>query len=517
MNGDDVSEKPAERSKSHLLAVLLIVGVGAVLVARLPGAMTARLSDASYADPVLDIANLVDRYYYRDYDRNDMRLGAIRGMLSTLDDPYTEYIPPARQDEFDKVMRGEFVGIGAEIRMTEAGWLEITSPMDDSPALLAGLQAGDLIVAVDGVSTWQRDINRIMESLTGRPGTEVRITVERATDAGAIPESALDATVAGETQVSERAAGEPGGPGQPPLVAPGPAEDARRFDLVITRDRIRTQTVRGLHRDGQDWLWMVDPSRGIAYVRISQFTGDTAARLPVLLGGLREQGMIALVLDLRRNAGGSMEAAIVVSNLFLESGEIVSTEGRRRERATVMAQPAGTLPDFPVAVLVDRGSASASEIVAGALRDNGRAIVVGERTFGKGLVQAIVPLPSGNGQLKITEADYFLPSGRSLHRHEDSEVWGVDPTPGFEVRLTEDEFVTLWDIRREEEVLRPGRDAEPDLWSDPERIRERLQDPQLATAVRALQQYLEQGEWIAPEPTERDETESQPEEEPNQS
>src|SRR5690606_39035153 len=117
--------------------------------------------------------------------------------------------------------------------------------------------------------------------------------------------------------------------------------------------------------------------------------------------------------------------------------------------------------------LVDRSSASASEILAGALSDNGRAIVIGERTFGKGLVQAIVPLPSGNGQLKITEADYYLPSGRSLHRHPDSEVWGVDPTPGYEVPLTDEQLVQLWPIRREEEVLRPGKDGADTSWSDP--------------------------------------------------
>jgi carboxyl-terminal processing protease len=201
------------------------------------------------------------------------------------------------------------------------------------------------------------------------------------------------------------------------------------------------------------------------------------------------------VLDLRQNAGGSLEAAIQIADLLLESGEIISVEGRNRPRYTERASARGTLPDFPIALLVDRTSASASEILAGALSDNARAIVIGERTFGKGLVQAVVPLPSGNGQLKITEADYYLPSGRSLHRHPESVVWGVDPTPGYEVQLSEEQLIQLWTIRREEEVLRPGRDGADSSWGDPVWIREHLQDPPLALAVDALQHKLDTGIW----------------------
>lgn len=498
-------EPQHERPKSQFLAILLIVAVGGILVARMPGAITARMADAEFTEPVIDIAHLVDRYYYRDYDEEELRLGAIRGMLDTLGDPYSEYIPPSRQQEFDKVVRGEFVGIGAEIRMTAEGWLQITSPMDDSPALIAGLQAGDLVVGVDGASTWQRDVDLIIADLTGRPGTDVRITVERRSEAGPPPSSALEPTVAGEVLVDSRPAGQIGSADQP-VTAPGPAEDSERFDLIITRDRIRTQTVRGLHRDGQDWLWMVDPENSIAYVRISQFTDETTPRLLLVLTELLDRDMNGLVLDLRRNSGGSLAAAVQIANLLLESGEIVSVEGRNRPRYTERASARGTLPDFPIALLVDRSSASASEILAGALSDNGRAIVIGERTFGKGLVQAIVPLPSGNGQLKITEADYYLPSGRSLHRQPDSEVWGVDPTPGYGIELSEEQLIQLWTIRREEEVLRPDKDAEDSSWSDPLWIRERLQDPPLALAVEALQHRLEHGTWPDRTETVTDET-----------
>lgn len=496
----DPTNPQTKPDRTGLPALLLTMAVGAILVFRLPGAVSARLSDAEMVEPIVDIAHLVDRYYYRDYDDQTLQLGAIRGMLSILEDPYTEYIPPADQDDFDRIVRGEFVGIGAQIQMNAGGWLEIISPLDDSPALIAGVQAGDRVVAVDGRSTWQRDVNRIIDELTGRPGTEVRLTIERDRSAGELPETGQEPSVPAETVITGREPGEFGGEGSEEITAPGPTEDAQRFDLVITRDRIRAQTLRGLHRDGEDWLWMVDPDEGIAYIRISQFTDDTIQRFPLVVAALLDRGMNGLVLDLRQNTGGSLEAAIQVSNLFLSYGDIVSVEGRRRQRQTVSTEAHGTLPDFPMVVLVDRTSASASEIVAGALSDNGRAIVVGERTFGKGLVQAIVPLPGGNGQLKITEAEYFLPSGRSLHRLMDSEVWGVDPDPGFEVPLTDEERIQLWNIRREEEVLRPGRDTDESRWGDPVWIRERLQDPPLALAVDALQNKLETGTW--PEPAE---------------
>lgn len=505
-----MTEPTNQPHRSALPALLLTMAVGAVLVFRLPGAMNARLSDTEMSQPIVDIAHLVDRYYYRDYDRSALQLGAIQGMLSTLEDPYTEYIPPAAQEDFDRIVRGEFVGIGAQIQMSEAGWLEIISPLDDSPALIAGVQAGDVVVAVDGRSTWQRDVNRIIDELTGRPGTEVRITIERDRSAGPLPDNALEASVPGETTITGREAGEFGGEGSEPVTAPGPIEYAVRFDLVITRDRIRAQTLRGLHRDGQDWLWMVDPEQRIAYIRISQFTQDTIQRFPLVVAGLLDQGMQGLVLDLRQNTGGSLEAAIQVSNLFLSYGDIVSIEGRTHARQTVPAAPHGTLPDFPMAVLVDRTSASASEIVAGALSDNARAIVVGERTFGKGLVQTVVPLPAGNGQLKITEAVYYLPSGRSLHRLPESEVWGVDPTEGFAVPLTDEQFIQLWNIRREQEVLRPGHDSDDARWDDPQWIRERLQDPPLAVAVEAIQNRLETGAWTPPPATEPQTDEPEP-------
>jgi hypothetical protein len=204
------------------------------------------------------------------------------------------------------------------------------------------------------------------------------------------------------------------------------------------------------------------------------------------------------VLDLRFNAGGSLLAAIETADLFIPEGTIVSTAGRTTPTEYAEAYAEGTLPDFPMIVLVNRESASASEVVAGALADNNRAIVLGERTFGKGLVQAIYRLPGSIGQIKITEQYYALPSGRIIQRRDDSTTWGVDPNPGFFVPMDEQANRLALQRRLQAEVLRASaRDAEQD-WSDPDWILEHLADAQLTAAVRAMRAKLDTGQWEPP-------------------
>ncbi|MEO1130638.1 MAG: S41 family peptidase, partial [Planctomycetota bacterium] len=310
-----------------------------------------------------------------------------------------------------------------------------------------------------------------------------RITIEREGDETDVPRNAVEATVPG-----------------PMGDAPGPGTGTVRFDLNITRERIRAATIKGLHRNGEEWDFMVDPVEKIGYIRVTQFTDTTIPALQLECQRLVSEGMRGLILDLRFNTGGSLGAAINMADLFLQDGVIVSTRGRSAPERRANARRRGTLPDFPMVVLVNGGSASASEIVAGALSDNDRAIVVGERTFGKGSVQAIHRLPSGAGQLKITEQYYYLPSGRLLHRMDDSTEWGVDPTGGFYVPMTAAENREMWRVRREEEILRPeADDLESEAqWSDPEWILEHLKDKQLSAAVEAINIKLSTGSW---EPT----------------
>lgn len=480
------------------LGLMVVIASAAVMM---PLGAAARASDRAVLSRIADIAFLVADNFYTEPDIEAMRDGAIRGMLESLGDDYTEYIPPRDLDAFTKSMAGDYVGIGAEIRAHESGFLEIISPMDDSPALLAGLQAGDLIVAVDGRSIYQLPVNSIIALLLGEPNTRVRVTVER--QEGRRAPGAEDPAVPGPLTLTPEAHTVPpqyeGEEARPFLretvTAPGPAPGTERFEIRITRDKILAQTVRGLHRDGQRWRWLVDPESGIAYVRVSQFTPDTMEAFPRRLAELHESGIRGLVLDLRYNNGGWLDAALQMADLFLESGVVVSVRGRTTPEERYIAGENGTLPYVPMAVLVNGASASASEIVAGALADNGRAIVIGDRTFGKGLVQDVIPLPDNGGQLKITKARYYLPSGRHIQREDESTRWGVDPTPGYYVPLDDEEAFDTWTRRQREEVLRPDRDADHEQWDDPAWILEHLGDRQLTAAVNAINGQLQNGEW----------------------
>ena len=450
----------------------------ALLAAFSPIASAQQPSDFAVFDPVADIYFQIEKKFYRDVDPIELQRGMIDGMIESLDDPYTQYIPPANLEDFDKQVMGEYVGIGAEVN-TENGFLLIISPMDDSPAYRAGLEAGDLIVAVNGTSTYRRDLDEIIETLAGSPGTPVTVTVEREGDEASVPENARPASV-------------PDAVGD----APGPESGNERFDLRFERRRIVTSTVKGVHRVNDEWSYMIDPQHQLGYVRASQFTGGTIPELERATQQLLENGMRGMILDLRFNRGGSLAAAVRMADLFLDDGLIVSTKGREGEEERAYASAEGTLPDFPLIVLVNGSSASASEVVSGALSDNGRAVILGERTFGKGIVQSVIALPSGEGHLKITEQNYYLPSGRSIQRKDDSSEWGVDPDPGFYVPMTDEQYRTMLRIRRDQEIIKPEdeRESESD-WSDPEWILRTLKDGQLSAAVRALRARLETGEW----------------------
>ncbi len=491
---------------------LLLMFVLVVILIRLPLVSSAQPSRYQYAlfDGLTDVVHTIERWYYTEPDFQEMQEGAIRGMLESLGDEYTDYISPQQTEEFNKQIRGDYVGIGAEVRDDPSGFMLIVSPMDDSPALLSGLQAEDLVVGVDGRSTYQLGVNSIINLLKGEPNSTVRVTVER--EGELKPDTSLPPSIPGKVDLApEEHTLPPAVPGEEalvfldePIVAPGPAPGSVRFDVEIVRERIQTQTVRGLHRNAGEWLWFVDPEQRIAYVRASQFTEETARVFPQVMRQLLDEGMRALVLDLRYNSGGAFEAAGRMADLFLDDGVIVSTKGRRTPEQTLFASERGTLPDFPIAVLVNGASASASEIVAGALADNDRALVVGERTFGKGLVQRIEPLPSGAGQVKITIARYYLPSGRHIQREDESTRWGVDPTPGYYIPVEDEQAIETWTIRRNEEILRPSEDENAGQWSDPAWVLDHLQDRKLRVAVKALRGKLDTGDWPAGPGAEQD-------------
>jgi carboxyl-terminal processing protease len=464
------------RRQNLLFALLGVTGLAATVAA------SRRMGDDyKFFDEIIEVKHIISSRYVETPDEKMLRQGAIQGMVEALNDPYTVYVPSSDKEVFNKDLTGEYAGIGAQVNMQE-GWLTIVSPLEDSPAFRAGLMADDRIVSVGGVSTQDKNINDCVDMLMGQAGTPVELVVER---------------------------------------------KGRKFDLSIVRDRIKTRSVKGFHRsegDASQWNHLIDAPRAIGYIRLTQFTPKCSEEV---LAALRAMGadtgsLKGLVLDLRFNPGGLLNEAEAIADLFLTDGVIVSTKGRAYPEKVTRAKGPGTLPDFPITVLVNGSSASASEVLAGALAENSRAKVVGTRSFGKGSVQSVLELPSGNGsEIKITEQGYLLPSGRSITRKDDADQWGVDPSEGFYVPMTDAQTVAMLETRRREEVLRyaeeqagaasdatatpspqtaptqqASRQASEQVdWNNVDSVLAFLKDPQLTAAVKALQIKVDSGEW----------------------
>lgn len=443
------TERP--RTSRALLLILGVAVVGSTL------AIAQRSDNYKFFDPLIEVKAVIDRFAVVEHDPDELQEAAIRGMLEALDDPYATYVPPSFNDEFEKQLTGEYVGIGAEVNQVD-GVFTIVTPMDDSPAFRAGIMSGDKVIAIDGEPTEGETVDESIDRLLGEENTEVALTVDRR----------------GEI-----------------------------LEIKIVRARIKSRAVRGFRRlpdADASWDYMLDPERTIGYIRVSQFTPSVAQEFADALATLNadEPGALGgLVIDLRWNPGGLLDQAIRMADLLLDEGVIVSTNGRAYEERVARAQKQGTLPDFPVAVLVNGQSASASEVLAGALAENGRAIVVGERSFGKGSVQSIHPLGGGatGASLKLTEQRYYLPSGRSLQRTDEDPVWGVDPTPGFFVPMDVDEIRALFEVRRSAEIVGGEDDEITEPSGDPAWIESVLHDHQLAAAVRAVRTRIEEGSW----------------------
>ncbi len=306
-----------------------------------------------------NVLSILQENYVEEINIEEVIEGAINGLLLSLD-PHSSYLSPESFQDLQEETSGSFTGIGIEITIKN-GKLTIVSPIEDTPADNAGLKANDTIVKIG--ERWTDDMSPMeaVKELRGPKGSEVTISIHRQG-----------------------------------------WEDLREFTLV--RDIIPVQSVRSVFID-----------EGIAYVRITNFQSHTTDDYIEMLGTLQEsQTIMAMILDLRNNPGGLLNQAVSIADLFLESGLIVYTKGRTEEQNIVFAaHQSGTLSEVPLIVLVNEGSASASEIVAGAIQDHKRGIILGTRTFGKGSVQTIIPLQGGAG-LRMTTAKYFTPSGRSI-------------------------------------------------------------------------------------------------------
>ncbi|WP_428937351.1 S41 family peptidase [Fontivita pretiosa] len=355
----------------------------ALLAFHLEGSLAQRDDDYAFVRTLVDIHRQVANNYVEPVDEQQLREGAIEGMLGELD-PFTMYVPPARQEEFERLLEGTFKGVGIQLNQLENGTIEVVTPIEGSPAFKAGVMAGDHILKVNGEGIEGLRLPEVIKKIGGPVGTEVTLTVRHVT---------------------------------------GQIED-----LTMTREEIVVPSVKGYQRQPDNsWDYYICDDPKIAYLRIAQFTPDTFDRVKEAITSLLSQGMQGLILDLRFNPGGRLDQAVQVIDLFLDKGVIVSTKGRSRPEQVIRATEPGTLPYFPMIVLVNEHSASASEIVAGSLMDNRRAVVIGERTYGKGSVQEVIPLDNKGGELKLTVAYYYLPSGRLVHRRKDATDWGVQP------------------------------------------------------------------------------------------
>jgi len=401
-----------------LIAVPMIVLTGLVLTEAAPN--NDRDKDYKLVKTVVDVLAEVDNHYVRelnDEQKKKLVEDMINGGLEKLD-RYSSYMNSEELKQFETQTEGNFFGVGIQLGTDpKTGYLMVISPMVGTPAYEAGVLAGDIITKIDDKSTDGMKINEAVKMIQGKEGTQVKLTVlhEAAKEVQQIP---------------------------------------------ITRARIEIKSVMGSKRSEQDptkWDWIVED--GIGYIRLVQFIDHTTDDLRKAVAAAEQAGAKALVLDLRDNPGGLLSSAIEVSDAFLTEGAIVSTRDRNNRGQKWDAKDDGTLfRGKPIAVLVNKNSASASEIVSAALQDNKRAVVVGERSYGKGSVQKIIKLNTDPPTaLKLTTNSYWRPSGANIHKHEDAkdtDEWGVSPTKGLEVVLKDEERLEYLKNRRARDMVK---------------------------------------------------------------
>jgi carboxyl-terminal processing protease len=347
------------------------------------------------------VMDIVESRYVQPVDSQQLFEGAIRGIMSSLD-PYSTYIPADAYKEFMEETEQQFSGIGITIAV-EKERIRVVTTLEGMPAFRAGVLPGDFILKVDGTAVEDiGPLDEIARRLRGNIGTSVEITFLR------------------------------------------PAS-GKEFTVTLVREEIPITTLRGYSMDPKTskWVFMLDPQAGIAYIRITKFAQNTAKELDDAYAALVGEGLKGLVIDLRYNPGGLLDTGVAVADRFLDEGLIVRTQGRAGIHSENFAKPNDTYkPELPLVLLVNEFTASASEVLGGALQDHKRAVLVGSRTFGKGSVQNVIDL-DGEGAIKITVAYYYTPSGRLVHRLPNAKEWGLEPdvtqtlTPDDEAKLRE--------------------------------------------------------------------------------
>lgn len=321
------------------------------------------------------VRSILEANYDGDIDPAKQSEGAIRGLVASLGDPYTTYLDQREANELSSDLKGELSGIGIEVGIKN-NRLTVVAPIDDTPADKAGLRTGDIIALIDGQDSSELTLDEAVRKIRGEKGTKVKLTIVRA------------------------------------------SEKPREIEIV--RENIQVASIKTEIKDGN-----------IGYIRIRRFGDDTDSLIRTTAADLAAKGVKKVVLDLRDNPGGYLDSAVTVSSEFLQSGTVVEERSRHEANKVLTANPGGSLTKATLVVLINQGSASASEITAGALHDNKRAILVGEKSYGKGSVQQVIKL-DGGGQLKVTVAHWYTPNGVNISKE------GI--APDVEVKLTTDDY-----------------------------------------------------------------------------
>lgn len=373
-----------------------------------------------YSAILTEVMGVVDANYLEPVPKRELFEHAMNGMMNGLD-PYSGYIAPEEYRAFVESIEQKFGGVGILVELhPQTKRLTVMSPLFGTPAYKAGIKSGDTIVAIEGKETEGLDLKDCVGLMRGDPETPVKIKIQHLGDKDPV-------------------------------------------ELTLIRTIIHTETVLGDKRlEGAKWDFHLQEDPRIAYLRITSFGDETADELRKAL--LDDKGQFrdyqAIILDLRSNPGGTLKGAVDICRMFIDSGVIVRTRGRDREEKQVYnADGSSIVPmNVPVAVLVNHYSASASEIVSACLQDHHRAVVIGERSWGKGTVQNVIQLEGGKSALRLTTSSYWRPSDKDIHRSKtdkETDDWGVMPDDGFEVKLTEKEFEQAVEARAAKDMFRP--------------------------------------------------------------
>jgi carboxyl-terminal processing protease len=392
----------------------MVLGVILIFVAGMSFGLNAKSSKTDYTDDIqiirtyTDVLKLVEDNYVEPTDPKKLLYGSLRGLLSSLD-PYSTFFTPEEFKEFTSETQGEFGGVGMEVTM-ENNKLLVVSPIEDTPAFKAGIKPGDWIVEIDGEPTDKMTLFQAVKKLRGKPGTKVTLTIFR---------KGVD----------------------------------KPFKVELIRDLIKVKSVKTKELENGK----------IGYIRLTQFQENSAQEFEKALLAFRNKE--GIIIDLRNNPGGLLTSAVSIASMLLPKGKlIVYTQGRDPKNKEEFYSQSDPIVDkkVPIAVIVNKGSASASEILTGALKDNNRAIIVGDTTFGKASVQTLIPLPDGSG-IKLTIAHYYTPSGNLIMNK------GI--TPDIIVKVSEDEEIER--AKAEREAKLNGKDIQ-------------IKDPQLDAAINAI-------------------------------